>query len=102
MRSRSIARNDVAAIEGIKAAELQSGNAETLNWIAAAGALEHLKMELVDYVPGYRSIAGTGTEDFINDGWGFRELTGPYYGVTNGSGFAAPTFNRTPAYCGPR
>jgi hypothetical protein len=26
----------------------------------AAGALEHLRMELIDYVPAYRSPAGTG------------------------------------------
>jgi hypothetical protein len=37
-----------------------SGTSETLNWITAAGATEHLDMELVDYVPGYRTAAGTG------------------------------------------
>ena len=32
------------------------------NWIALAGALDHtsLQMNLVDYVPCYRSAAGTG------------------------------------------
>jgi hypothetical protein len=40
---------------------LRSGNSEILNWIAAAGALENLEMEVVDYLPGYRSEAGTGT-----------------------------------------
>ena len=38
----------------------QSGNSEIKNWIGAAGALEHLKMELVNYAPAYRSAAGTG------------------------------------------
>jgi 3-O-methylgallate 3,4-dioxygenase len=39
---------------------LRTGNGEIKNWIAAAGALEHLRMELAAYVPGYRSPAGTG------------------------------------------
>ena len=37
----------------------------SINWVTAAGALEHLDMELVDYLPVYRSPAGTG------GGWGF-------------------------------
>ena len=44
---------------------LKSGSSEILNWITAAGACEHLDMEMVDYVPVYRSPAGTG------GGWGF-------------------------------
>jgi hypothetical protein len=42
---------------------MQSGTSEVKNWIAAAGALldTGLVMELVDYVPCYRSEAGTGT-----------------------------------------
>jgi hypothetical protein len=39
---------------------MRSGTSETLNWIAAGGALEHLEMDLIDYVPSYRSKAGTG------------------------------------------
>jgi hypothetical protein len=39
---------------------MRSGTSESLNWIAAGGALEGLTMELVDYVPAYRSTAGTG------------------------------------------
>ena len=40
----------------------QAGSSEMRNWIALAGALEDtgLKMKLVDYVPCYRSTAGTG------------------------------------------
>ena len=34
--------------------------ATSRNWIAAAGAMEHLDMEVLDYVPCYRSEAGTG------------------------------------------
>lgn len=42
---------------------LQSGTSEVKNWIALAGALlgTGLDMRLVDYVPCYRSEAGTGT-----------------------------------------
>ena len=36
------------------------GTPETLNWLTVAGALEELPMTLVDYIPCYRSLAGTG------------------------------------------
>ena len=36
------------------------GTGEALNWIMAAGSLEHLHPELLDYVPCYRTPAGTG------------------------------------------
>lgn len=36
------------------------GTAEILNWVALAGAMGHVPMTLVDYVPCYRSRAGTG------------------------------------------
>jgi hypothetical protein len=39
---------------------LDSGNSEIRNWIAMAGAVEHLDMQVIDYVPCYRSPAGTG------------------------------------------
>ena len=48
---------------------LNGGNSETLNWVTAAGALEHLQMELVGYLPIYRTPAGTG------GGWGFARWT---------------------------
>ena len=36
------------------------GTGEALNWIIAAGALGQLRPQLVDYVPCYRTPAGTG------------------------------------------
>lgn len=35
------------------------------------------------YVNGerYPSLSGTGTEDYFNDAWGFREFCRPYFGV---------------------
>jgi hypothetical protein len=55
-----LAKKDVAAIMGLPTAQLEAGNSEIRNWIATAGAVEHLAMELVDYLPCYRSEAGTG------------------------------------------
>jgi DNA-directed RNA polymerase subunit F len=40
--------------------KLQSGNSEFRCWSVLAGALEDKTMNLVDYVPCYRSPAGTG------------------------------------------
>lgn len=36
------------------------GTPESLNWVAVAAAMEDAPMTLVDYVPCYRSLAGTG------------------------------------------
>lgn len=41
-------------------AKIQSGNSEFRCWSALAGAVQGLKMDLIDYVPCYRSLAGTG------------------------------------------
>jgi hypothetical protein len=57
----AIADGDAAALGAVPRATLRSGNSEILNWITAAGTLEGLKATVVDYVPGYRTPAGTGT-----------------------------------------
>jgi 3-O-methylgallate 3,4-dioxygenase len=57
----SIAAKDGAALGAIPRDTLRSGNSEILNWVTAAGALEGLTPTVVDYVPGYRTPAGTGT-----------------------------------------
>ncbi len=54
-RSRNARR-----VEAIAQAELVSGTSEIRNWAVLAGAVEHLELEVVDYVPTYRSAAGTG------------------------------------------
>ena len=56
---------DGEALASLPRHRLNSGSSEILNWVTAAGALEHLDMDLVDYVPVYRSPVGTG------GGWGF-------------------------------
>ena len=59
---KAFASDDVAAITGEDDALFQSGTSETKNWIVARGALAEtgFKMTLLDYVPCYRSEAGTG------------------------------------------
>ena len=54
---------DKAYLTSIPLAELQSGNSELKSWISLAGVLEgyDTKMHELDYVPCYRSPAGTGT-----------------------------------------
>ena len=39
---------------------LASGNSEIRNWIALAGAVPHLLVEWLEYIPVHRSPAGTG------------------------------------------
>jgi 3-O-methylgallate 3,4-dioxygenase len=41
--------------------KLHAGSSEILNWVAVAGAVEHLDLNWFEYVPGYRTPAGTGT-----------------------------------------
>jgi hypothetical protein len=55
-----LAKKDVAGLTTLPVSQLEAGNSEIRNWIAAAGAVEHLEMKLVDYQPCYRSEAGTG------------------------------------------
>lgn len=51
---------DAAQIASIPQSALVSGTSEVRNWMVVAGATEHLELELLDYVPAYRSPAGTG------------------------------------------
>ena len=65
MAIKGMREKDADLLASMPRYRLNSGNSEILNWVTAAGALEHLEMDLVDYVPVYRSPAGTG------GGWGF-------------------------------
>jgi len=51
---------DAAALAAIPLAKLDSGNSEIRNWIVAAGAAEELATAWQEYVPLYRTAAGTG------------------------------------------
>ena len=52
---------DGAALESLPREKLEAGSSEIRNWICAAGALEGLALQWVEYQPGYRTPAGTGT-----------------------------------------
>ncbi len=56
-------RKDRSGLAAENESLFQSGTSETKNWITAAGVLHDtgLEMRLVNYVPCYRSVAGTGT-----------------------------------------
>ena len=52
---------DAAALERLPVEQLKAGSSEIRNWICAAGAIEALSLRWVEYQPGYRTPAGTGT-----------------------------------------
>jgi len=58
---------DAESLERLPRQLLYSGTSEMLNWVAAGGAMHDstLNFEVIDYVPVYRSEAGTG------GGWAF-------------------------------
>ena len=53
-------RNDGEALSLIPIEKLNSGSSEIRNWITVAGAAAHLKSDWQEYIPCYRSAAGTG------------------------------------------
>jgi hypothetical protein len=57
---KALEGKNTKAIGALPLERLQSGTSEVRNWFAAAGAAEELDMHMVDYVPCYRSVAGTG------------------------------------------
>lgn len=52
--------NDSQALRSIDPRRLNSGTSEVRNWIAAAGAGSHLSASWIEYIPAWRSPAGTG------------------------------------------
>jgi 3-O-methylgallate 3,4-dioxygenase len=57
----ALAAGDRGYLRSIPESELQSGTSESKNWITVAGACAGLRFAEIDYVPGYRTPAGTGT-----------------------------------------
>ncbi len=53
-------KKDKNKLYSLPVEKLVLGTSENRNWIVMGGALEHLPMQLIDYVPRYRTIAGTG------------------------------------------
>ena len=52
--------NNGEALASIPVEKLNSGSSEIRNWIAVVGAAGHLKNVWQEYIPCYRSAAGTG------------------------------------------
>jgi hypothetical protein len=55
-----LTKKDKQALVNLPTAKLVYGTSEIRNWILVAGAVETLEMKLIDYVPCYRTEAGTG------------------------------------------
>jgi 3-O-methylgallate 3,4-dioxygenase len=51
---------DAAGMSAIPPSKLNSGSSEIRNWIVTAGAAERLRTQWQEYVPLYRTPAGTG------------------------------------------
>ena len=58
---RAVEERDAELLTTLPTVKLNSGTSEIRNWIAMHGATEHLPHQWTDYVPAYRTAAGTGT-----------------------------------------
>ena len=58
---KACADKDAAFLANLPRNKLHSGSSEILNWVGVAGACEHLDLNWFEYIPGYRTPAGTGT-----------------------------------------
>lgn len=56
-----VSGNEDDLLDPLSRDQMRSGNSEILNWVAAAGMVSHLTFKQLDYIPAYRSRAGTGT-----------------------------------------
>ena len=56
----ALTKKDKESLFRLPREKLRGGTSEILNWVALAGVAEPMEMKLVDYVPTYRSPAGTG------------------------------------------
>jgi hypothetical protein len=57
----AIRRKDLDFLGALKPYRLQAGSSELRNWIVAAAAATHLNVTWSDYIPGYRTLALSGT-----------------------------------------
>ena len=51
---------DLASLAALPTTELHEGNSEIRNWIVVGAALSEMRFEIADYIPGYRSLVGSG------------------------------------------
>jgi len=57
----AIRRKDSAALAGFDPKRLQAGSSEIRNWLVVGEMARDLDLAHVDYIPGYRTPALTGT-----------------------------------------
>jgi Catalytic LigB subunit of aromatic ring-opening dioxygenase len=58
---KALADKDRGFLQNLPRNKLHAGSSEILNWVAVAGAAETIDLDWFEYVPGYRTPAGTGT-----------------------------------------
>jgi len=58
---KACADKDAKFLQNLPRNKLHAGSSEILNWVGVAAACEHLDLNWFEYVPGYRTPAGTGT-----------------------------------------
>lgn len=58
---RALREKDAEALATLPREKLNSGASEIRNWICLAGAVEALTPGRIEYIPAYRTPAGTGT-----------------------------------------
>jgi 3-O-methylgallate 3,4-dioxygenase len=58
----ALKNGDLGLLSNVSEGVFQAGTSEIKNWITVAGIMAEtrLRMDIVDYVPCYRSEAGTG------------------------------------------
>ncbi|WP_322046548.1 protocatechuate 3,4-dioxygenase [Paraburkholderia sp. J67] len=56
----ALAAHDAQVLRSLPVSALRSGSSEILNWVMAGGALEGLAHAWTEYIPVYRTPAGTG------------------------------------------
>ncbi|MGH9114807.1 MAG: protocatechuate 3,4-dioxygenase, partial [Acidimicrobiales bacterium] len=56
----ALAASDEEAVAGLPRSVLRSGSSEILCWLVVGGAVAGWPLDVIDYVPAYRSAAGTG------------------------------------------
>jgi 3-O-methylgallate 3,4-dioxygenase len=73
MLLEALVKGDAEALRHLPRQRFYAATSESLNWVTVAGAMadNDLKAEVVDYVPVYRTDAGTG------GGWAFMQWTSP-------------------------
>jgi hypothetical protein len=57
----ALADKDRGLLQELPRNKLHAGSSEILNWVAVAGTAEAVDLDWSEYVPGYRTPAGTGT-----------------------------------------